>query len=518
MVLVMTLLLATPSAFADWLNFTGAETAPNIAEIRVFNDRVEVALEIFIGDEAVFSGQSGQPAAAFVVQADGNQLVPEIVVQEARKRKDRQLPLSGLIDPRTGRPFSSPPEDDRVKFVQLKFPLTQLPRELTFSPPIDDAGSTAATLGMLVFHKTVPVIDFRYLSQPETLKLDWEDPWYTEFTNRNLTRHHKWPQFLYMYVEPREVRLEALVRVRDLLGWLADEGLAMVNLAEGNDSQLKALASEYFAEQVPVHIDGSRAGVSATRAEFLEIGPTGLQVMQAGDSIDTAAALIGISLSYWGDRLPQTVSAGWKFFDARLDRVPTNVIDPAGPFRGIITPEYPVLEWQNFLRTYEEPAVHKVLSDAVGWSVMDDVKLMLLDSVDETLAVNIAGALLSQTRQAYYERVPAELDRVLGELVVAENLVDVRKELNRAFAVPTRGGGVASVEMIEAVTVSDLSPLGDVDGFSALLSWTAEAVGRHWGHEDRRNLQFRALVDIARVDDSWLFANLTIVEAGRVAR
>ena len=112
----------------------------------------------------------------------------------------------------------------------------------------------------------------------------------------------------------------------------------------------------------------------------------------------------------------------------------------------------------------------------------------------------------------------AWLDRMLGELVVAENLVDVRKELNRAFAVPTRGGGVASVEMVEALTVSDLNPLDDADGFSALLGWTAEVVGRHWGHEDRRQLQFRALVDIARVDDSWLFANLTIVEAGQVTR
>jgi hypothetical protein len=72
--------------------------------------------------------------------------------------------------------------------------------------------------------------------------------------------------------------------------------------------------------------------------------------------------------------------------------------------------------------------------------------------------------------------------------------------------------------MIEALTVSDLNPLGDADGFSALLSWTAEVVGRHWGHEDRRKLQFRALADIALVDDSWLFANLTIVEAGQVTR
>jgi len=31
-------------AGADWINLTGAETAPNIAEITIFDDRVEVGL------------------------------------------------------------------------------------------------------------------------------------------------------------------------------------------------------------------------------------------------------------------------------------------------------------------------------------------------------------------------------------------------------------------------------------------------------------------------------------------
>jgi hypothetical protein len=48
-VLVVNLLLP-PAARADWINLTGAETAPNIAEITIFDDRVEVALEAYVGD------------------------------------------------------------------------------------------------------------------------------------------------------------------------------------------------------------------------------------------------------------------------------------------------------------------------------------------------------------------------------------------------------------------------------------------------------------------------------------
>jgi hypothetical protein len=38
------------SANADWINLTGAQSAPNIAEIHVNDDHVRLVLEIFIKD------------------------------------------------------------------------------------------------------------------------------------------------------------------------------------------------------------------------------------------------------------------------------------------------------------------------------------------------------------------------------------------------------------------------------------------------------------------------------------
>ncbi len=43
-----------PAARADWVNLTGAEAAPTIAEITVLDDRVRVALEVYVGDLATF--------------------------------------------------------------------------------------------------------------------------------------------------------------------------------------------------------------------------------------------------------------------------------------------------------------------------------------------------------------------------------------------------------------------------------------------------------------------------------
>lgn len=59
-------------------------------------------------------------------------------------------------------------------------------------------------------------IGFKYLSTPARLVLDWEDPWYTAFDNPNLRRHHATSVSSFLYVAPREIRHETLMRVRDL--------------------------------------------------------------------------------------------------------------------------------------------------------------------------------------------------------------------------------------------------------------------------------------------------------------
>ena len=43
------------NASADWVNLSGAEIAPNIAEAYILDDRVKLVLEVYIGDLEVFS-------------------------------------------------------------------------------------------------------------------------------------------------------------------------------------------------------------------------------------------------------------------------------------------------------------------------------------------------------------------------------------------------------------------------------------------------------------------------------
>jgi hypothetical protein len=214
---------------ADWINLTGSETAPNIAEIYVLDDRVHVKLEVYIGDLDKFADlvpddwlrdASGRPGleerlerfsreGLQFVTDDGKQLIAEAVTMEPRRRVDRQSPFAGMINPITRARVPEAPADKRVLYVELDYPFDRIPASLTIIPPLDEGSDIAsATIGFIAYHKSVPIIDFRYLGAAAELALDWSDPWYSKFRNVNLKRHHASALMTFLYVEPYEVRHE----------------------------------------------------------------------------------------------------------------------------------------------------------------------------------------------------------------------------------------------------------------------------------------------------------------------
>ncbi len=209
------------------MNLTGAETAPNIAEIIVLDDKVTVRLEVYVGDLETFAdlipddllnnGGEGRASEAerlarfaqnvlSIRASDGQPLAARLKVAEPRLRVDRKSPFAGMINPSTRQRVPEAPADKRVLFAELDYSLQGRPSVLTISPPRDADGNPLVSIGFIAYHKAVPVIDFRYLSTDTILHLDWDDPWYSRFENRNLRRHHKNALMSFLYVEAREVR------------------------------------------------------------------------------------------------------------------------------------------------------------------------------------------------------------------------------------------------------------------------------------------------------------------------
>jgi hypothetical protein len=129
-----------------------------------------------------------------VILADETILPGRIVQMLPRKRIIR--------DEITGQPLPVQPEDaEFTVFAEIEYTWTQRPSSLTFVSPGRSDPSKLASVGFVVYHKGLPVNDFRYLGAPETLDLNWEDPWFSEFRNRNLRRQYYSPIQGFLYVD-----------------------------------------------------------------------------------------------------------------------------------------------------------------------------------------------------------------------------------------------------------------------------------------------------------------------------
>lgn len=374
-------IVSVPLAKADWINLTGAETAPNIAEIYVLDDHVKLVLEVYVGDLETFEelipddwlkdldvkrpGVTGRLRAFSsekfqFINGEGEKLEAKSVMVEPRLRKDRKSPFAGMINPYTRQRVPEPPKDKRVVYAEIVYPIKAKPKELTIISPLDGEGRVLVTVGFIAYHKAVPIIDFRYLGAPARLVLNWDDPWYSKFDNPNLKRHHKSALMSYLYVEPYEVRHEVLTRVKDLEQWM-DLGLRGHEFIEVDEWEaLKKRVGEFMLSKNTVLVDGEPLRPILDRTDYVKVALTGIQLLQQPERLELSTAIVGVKLAYLTDGLPKEVTVDWELFTDQIQRVPATSIDPAGPLVSYVTPDDNIHKWNNFLKSYKIPQVAEV--------------------------------------------------------------------------------------------------------------------------------------------------------------
>jgi len=382
------LFVATTPVHADWINLTGAETAPNIAEIYVLDDRVKVKLEVYVGDLSSFKElipddwiedpkikrpsleerieQFASNKLKFITD-DGTTLPVQLELVEPRMRVDRRSPFAGMVNPYTRQRVPEAPADKRVLYAEISYPFDGKPAHITMVPPLDDEGRAEVTLGFIAYHKAVPVIDFRYLGAPARLELDWSDPWYSKFDNPNLKRHHKSAMMTFLYVEPHEVRHEVLIRVRDLEQWM-DLGLRGEEYIEIDELDiLKQRIESFLLSKNIVKVDGEALKPIMDRSNYITVGISGIQILEQPQRLEISTAIVGVIIAYLTEGMPQQVSVDWELFTDQVQQVPATATDPAGPLPTFLTPDNNVHTWTNFLKNYTPPTVAQVaLKDTVN--------------------------------------------------------------------------------------------------------------------------------------------------------
>ena len=533
--LISLFVLWAPFLKADWINLTGAETAENIAEIYMLDDHVKVKLEVYVGDLEKFEelvpdewlkeSTGKRPSLeermhAFAnerlqfITDEGVKLPARLEFVEARNRVDRQSPYAGMINPTTRQRVGEVPADKRVLYAEIIYPFAKKPEQLQIVPPMDGHGVVSASIGFIAYHKAVPIIDFRYLGQPVTLNLDWQDPWYTKFENKNLTRHHKYPLMLFLYVEPRQVRLESLLRFRDIVE-LTEFTIEDSKASDKDKYQLlQEHIKNYYADKEELQIDGESFQPDSIRVDFLNATLSGLKIIDNASSEDDSSLLVGVSQQYFIERLPQKIDSRWQYFNQRIDRIPVVVTDPAGPLPGLIEKTDPNFGWQNFLKKYQEPAIQPVVVET-GWSIdipyFGETKIFN-QMPDQQRALAIVGGVLENVRIAFIEKEPGNFSRVLGEVVSGNDSIFLQNELAKLFSPKVTGGAVGAVQLFNDMQIINIRELTNSEGFSATISGSAIISAQHWGHIDRRQVTFQLLLDMIEVNSQWRLTDLTVID------
>ncbi len=578
------------SSKADWINLTGAETAPNIAEITIFDDRVEVALEIYIGDLATFAelvpndwlkpGEVERPPPEqrlryfseqilqFVTDT-GEQLQAQLRVAEPRLRKDRFSPFAGMVIPYTGRRVPEAPADKRVLYAELVYPFGRAPpKTLTIIPPLDKEGRARVDIGFITYHKSVPVIDFRYLGGRSTLTLD-PDPWYSSFDNPNLKRHHKYALMSFLYVEPYEVRHEILTRIKDLDEWM-DLGLRGDRYIEIDELEpLKQRIGEFLLHRNPVTVDGEALKPILDRSNYVKVGLTGIQILDRSERLEIVSAIVGVIITYITEGMPQQATVDWELFTEQIQRVPATAVDPAGPLFSYVEPGDNRLTWTNFLNNYELPTVRQIgvtgtlgelrvpvltllclvgLLGTVFWLLVRvrrgkpvafplvAAALLLVAAVvvypfarftifrpaliagelDDEHAGALLQTLLKNVYRAFDFRDEEDVYDKLALSVSGDLLTNIYLQNRRSMKIQRAGGAQARIKEV-AVEQASAERL-DGDGLTYALHgrWTALGTVGHWGHVHQRKNRYDAVVTVSARDGIWKIVGLELRDEQRI--
>lgn len=538
--------------------------ASTIAEFFVQPGEVRVELEIGLRDLPAFSnlmpdeiyqrmGNEPRPfgdrlqeffANDLVISIDGGALTGKLleIGPQARVRRDsvtgEEVTVAGA-------------EQETVIVAHLSYPFDGEPESIVLSPP---RANPMPNIGFVLYHNAVAVNDFRYLGQPAKLELDWEDPWYSAFTQRSMRRSYFAPMSGFLYVEPFEVRKEVIVRPKDMQRWV-DLGLEDVDviMADQRGVVLEKI-TEFLRTRQPVSIDGESVDPILDRANFLSRTLKSSMVVEEGVDIDLDSAVVGVIFAYPVPALPDRATMTWDMFDERVQQVPAASVDEAGPFKALLDPEWAVLEWENFLRNptipglIDLPSPPSVMSQwlyllrwwALGVAVLSLVvwarrqnravaliaalSLALVGlsfiwgrSLTPATAVTeqVVRDLLRNVYQAFDYRQESDIYDTLSRSVEGNLLTDIYLETQRSLQLANQGGARAKVKSVELQKLELLSTSSS-RGFRADVTWNVNGSVGHWGHVHNRSNQYQAELELQVIDGRWKLTDMEILQEQRL--
>jgi len=566
------ILITNLSAKADYIHQTLAEYTGTIMEFHISEKNIKIILEIDKKDKKYFSNllanKNSNTENNLLKTGKQQPLIGNIETIETRKRTPRgnrdALPTTDLM----GNPVNIPQISPNVTYVEIVYPLTNKPPQLILSPPLEANQKYPVTsIGFITYHEQIPITNYWYLSRPEILNIDWEDPWYSKFKNPNLTRPHPSSLLSYLYIEPYEVRHEILIRIRDLADFINYDLTNIKTFTPDILEQIKKQAINYFESQPEMTIDGKIVKSIINRINFLETDKKGLfQVVKNSQELPLNSAIIGIDLIYPVQKFPDEVSVNWDMFNKKITTIPTITTDPAGPFPYILKLDDKILTWKNSLTNYVIPQVEYLpvssqfnfpLGLLIGLGLSIYILIIIIIRKQQKKSINkltyglpfliiiisiitnplaqlkigkpqflvanisqeeekiIFTHLLKNIYRAFDFRTESDIYDKLAISLEGEILTDVYLQISKSMELENQGGAVATVENIEITDIKkETSSSQKAQAYRT--KWIANGTLSHWGHRHNRENQYEAIFTISPINNNWKITDMELLEETRI--
>ncbi len=541
--------------FADWNSGTTIEDVSTRIAINVVDDGVQVIVDITETDIAQLQvGKGDNSEKAYTLEEFAKQVIK---IQSGQQ-------LKPIIQ-------SSGNESAKVEsssIIEVFFPFPKAkPQQLHIAPVFKLIKKAGDKYLVTVSHHGLPVIDHGVLTGTETLRLNWQDPWYSHFLNPKLKRGHADPVMAFLYIESRQIKSEIVVRVREMANW-TELGLRDNQMIYPDEfASVKQKIGQFLLAQNKVSVDAKMLYPSLERVDYIRMGASDIQAYEPQQAQRQVATLIGVSIIHQTKELPEKVQWQWGLFNEKIQRVAIRAYDPAGLFDSYVTPDYPIFEWENMLADIDlpeltdepqsipvmvnksQPLTHYYwlagilgflfLSAVSGKFISPQFRKYLLIAM--ALIFMVTGFYFWKSGDLRFRMSQAELDKqqarpVLKQLLwnvyqafesVQEDATydqlaysvsgDLRETLylqNRQ-ALLLEDGGWSKVKKIEIQSLTDRSDLLS-DGYLFDCEWLVVGEVIHWGHQHRRENVYRANIKIAPIEGYWKIVELESISQQRV--
>jgi hypothetical protein len=279
--------------------------------------------------------------------------------------------------------------------------------------------------------------------------------------------------------------------------------------------------------------------------------------------------MVGVIITYVTGAMPKTVTSEWNLWSDRVQKVPADAIDPAGPFPSYLTPDSNLLTWTNYLKKYKPPTVAPIelgkgrTTIMVPWASLACVLAVLplalhvvvrrrhrkpirnqagliglciaaalvlypvlqvpvarpeamAPTLEEQEALTLLDSLLKNIYRAFDFREEEDVYDRLATSVHGDLLSDIYLQNRKSMVVTQAGGARARVKQVDIQAVK-VRPAGNSPlGLRFDARWTALGSVGHWGHIHTRKNQYHAIIAVEPVDGSWKITALDVLEEKRI--